>query len=325
MDDAAAVGVGDGLAGVPERAEQGEPLLQIAAVAELVRERLAVDQAHRVVEPAVGAPARLVDRDDVRVLEPGRDARLEQEAALGLSRGRIGVLDHLLERDPAPEVLVEDVEHARLATAPLDVDLLVAARLLGADLDGKREAERQRIHRARCLDRGVARQRGRGLLAGARRVRLGCRERLVARRAGPLGSGRPGRFVQLRGVARMARQSSSGERCRLSHGWGARQGFGRREQARSRPSARPERAREGPAGSERSRGGGRRPSLLSNRPRLSRVPRRAHGHAPLTQPATESRGVRATTGLSVLAVQPPSIGASSRPGAGASRPSPSAS
>src|SRR4029079_2428738 len=80
---------------------------------------------HRDVVRALGVAA-VVDRDDVRVGEPGGVLRLAAEALDELVVGRVPVVEDL-DRDPAPELLVLgeiDVGHA--AGAELADDLVTA-------------------------------------------------------------------------------------------------------------------------------------------------------------------------------------------------------
>ena len=84
VDDAALVGVLQRLgrlAGELERVVDGELLLPVEPVAQ----RLALDERHDVVEQAVGL-ARVVEAEDVGVLEVGGDPDLAQEP-VGAERG----------------------------------------------------------------------------------------------------------------------------------------------------------------------------------------------------------------------------------------------
>ncbi len=83
MDHAAAVRVGDRVAGVDEAAQQAtERDLPIAGLArrplrtmeplDRLLERLPLDEPHRIVRTAVGMATQAVDRHDARVLQPTR-------------------------------------------------------------------------------------------------------------------------------------------------------------------------------------------------------------------------------------------------------------
>ncbi len=93
-----------------------EPAFTVQANAQ----RLALHHRHHVIEEPVGL-ARIVQRQDVRMIEPGRDPDLAQEP-FGAEHGRQLRPQHL-ERDPAvvPQVLGQvDRCHAALAELPLD-------------------------------------------------------------------------------------------------------------------------------------------------------------------------------------------------------------
>ena len=119
MDDAVAVGVvqgGRGLARDPERVAHRELLLAGEAGAE----GLALDVGHGEPEPA-GRVARVEHGEDVRVLEPGREADLAKEALGAESGGELGVED--LEGDGAVVLEVageEDGGHATAAELALE-------------------------------------------------------------------------------------------------------------------------------------------------------------------------------------------------------------
>jgi hypothetical protein len=81
-----------------------------------ILERLALDEAHRIVGPAVRVMAEAIDRHDAGVLQPARDLRLAQEALP--ARGIVGgVADDLFQRDFALQFPVEGHGHRAEATA----------------------------------------------------------------------------------------------------------------------------------------------------------------------------------------------------------------
>ena len=92
MDDAALVGVLQrlgGLAGDAKRVVQRQLLLPV----EPVPERLALDERHDVVEQAFGL-SRVVQAEDVGVLEGGGDADFAEEAVAAERGGELGA-EHL--------------------------------------------------------------------------------------------------------------------------------------------------------------------------------------------------------------------------------------
>jgi hypothetical protein len=119
------------LLGVREPGEQ--PLEHAGDLGErhlpdVAAQRPALDVLHRDVRRAVVLEV-VVDRDDVRMRERPRDARLAQEA---LGERRVGRVEggELLERDEAVEVgLPREVHHRHAAAADLPEDLVAADRL----------------------------------------------------------------------------------------------------------------------------------------------------------------------------------------------------
>ena len=121
VQDAAAVGVVDGVADVgeppQELAQLQRPLARVGlqsrvAVEPLDRllEAVALDEPHRVVRAAVAVRAQPVDRHDPGVFEPAGDLGLDQEP---LAAGRVVgvVVEDLLERHLAIQLGVEGHEH----------------------------------------------------------------------------------------------------------------------------------------------------------------------------------------------------------------------
>jgi hypothetical protein len=139
VDHPAVVGVGHGLAHVPELAEQLLAIGQGSAVLELLSQGLAAHELHRVVEPTVVATADLVDRYDVGMLELGRDPRLPQEPpgeSLGRGRSHAAVREplgqQLLPGDGASGVTVVSHQHAGLSPPPVfALDHVAVGRLVG--------------------------------------------------------------------------------------------------------------------------------------------------------------------------------------------------
>ncbi len=84
VHDAAAMGIGDGLAQPREMIDQPQTFPEPAAFADCLRQGSTRHDAHRVVERAVRALAEFVHRNDVGVLERASDARLAQKARQGL-------------------------------------------------------------------------------------------------------------------------------------------------------------------------------------------------------------------------------------------------
>ncbi len=141
VHDAAAVRVGDRVAGVDQAAQQ--PAEGDLAPARLARgvllgvepldraaEGLALDQPHRVVRPPVGISAQAVDRHDPRMLQPPGEPGLEQEPRLAGRVVRV-VRPQLLHRDLAIELRVdrqEDLAQPPARMGPHDPEPLVDRR-----------------------------------------------------------------------------------------------------------------------------------------------------------------------------------------------------
>ena len=139
-------------------------------------ERATADQGHRVVGAPVGGQARVVDRDDPRVVEPGRERGLADQ----LGDGDLVTRDGELERDGAIEAGVVDGSDLAHAPAPdqaaVDVALVLRGREgvesiageLGLRLRGIAEPERGAAEGSSELGPGFARP-------GVRRLRFGLR------------------------------------------------------------------------------------------------------------------------------------------------------
>jgi hypothetical protein len=119
VDDAVRVGVLERarrLPGEPHRLLDGK----LVVAREAVAERLALDEGHDVVEEAVGG-AGIVDREDVRMLQPRRHLDLAEEPVGPDGGGELGAED--LDGDGAAvlEVAGEvDGGHAAGPGLPLD-------------------------------------------------------------------------------------------------------------------------------------------------------------------------------------------------------------
>ncbi len=135
MEDAAAVGVVDGVADVGEPSEELAQLERVSAgvVAEGsvgvegvggLLEAVAADEPHGVVGPAIGVGPESVDRDDAGMLESAGDLGLEEESSAAV--GVVGVeVEDLLECDLAVELGVErdeDGAESALGVGPEDAE-----------------------------------------------------------------------------------------------------------------------------------------------------------------------------------------------------------
>ena len=108
VDDALAVGEGDGVAEVRNVVQKGQALPEGAGAAKGVAQRTAAHQAHGVVVGALALLAQVVDWDDARVLQGSGDPGFPQEAP----RGRPAhTLLHLLDGHHPTHALVQGQEH----------------------------------------------------------------------------------------------------------------------------------------------------------------------------------------------------------------------
>jgi hypothetical protein len=119
VDDAADVGVGQGLAHRDRRRQKRQALGQGRALADHLIEGAAVDPAHREERSAVGPQPGLVDRHDRRVLQARGDEGLAAEPRHQL----VVAGQRLLERDRS---IVADVVGGHDAAHPAARDLLAA-------------------------------------------------------------------------------------------------------------------------------------------------------------------------------------------------------
>ena len=178
MDDAAAVGEGDGLAEVDENGQQAQLLdflrrlrggRRVVVILDRILERAATDEFHDVKGPALGIGPQLMEGHDTGVFEPARNLCFEQELILV----SFPSLAHAFEGHLAANVLVfgqPDLSHAAAGVIALEK---IAARL-GRFGNGKVRLAHvrplvRRWHaclgeRARQIDRG-ARIIGAGFLA----------------------------------------------------------------------------------------------------------------------------------------------------------------
>ncbi|MCB9543143.1 MAG: hypothetical protein H6703_11935 [Myxococcales bacterium] len=169
MDDAAAVGVGDGLTEPDEAGHEAQALVEAGFVgggAQVVP----ADLLHRVVERAVEAAADLVHGHDAGVFEQTGDAGFVEEA--GLDDGAVGAAvedgAEALERDLAAEVAIVDaVDEADAAFAEHAAEL-VAAGVLSGELFVVGAAERgeQVLRGGAGYGGGAAGGGGRGAVGG---------------------------------------------------------------------------------------------------------------------------------------------------------------
>ena len=96
---------------------------QLAVAVELRPQRLALDVRHDVVEEAVGL-ARVMQRQDVGMIEAGGDLDLAEEAVGAERGGELGVED--LERDGAVVLaVVGQVHGGHAAAAELALDVVL--------------------------------------------------------------------------------------------------------------------------------------------------------------------------------------------------------
>jgi hypothetical protein len=126
-----------GVEGVGHRLQQGAQRLDVEPTVALEHraEVLAVDEAHRQVEHAVRV-ARVVDRDDVRVLQAGRDGGLPLEAVAVLPVGGERRGEHL-EGDRAAQLEVAGaVDDAHTAFADEGVDAVARQHAPDPSRDG---------------------------------------------------------------------------------------------------------------------------------------------------------------------------------------------
>src|SRR4029077_1977258 len=90
---------------------------QLALPRQLGAERLALDEGHGVVEQVAG-PAGREERDDMRMLQPGRELDLAAEALHVDPRGQVGRED--LDHHLAPErALLREIDPAHPAATQL--------------------------------------------------------------------------------------------------------------------------------------------------------------------------------------------------------------
>ena len=126
-----------GVEGVGHRFQQGAQRLDVEPTVALEHraEVFAVDEAHRQVEHAVRV-ARVVDRDDVRVLQAGRDGGLPLEAVAVLAVGGERRGEHL-QGDRAAQLQVAGaVDDAHAAFADERVDAVACQHASDPSRDG---------------------------------------------------------------------------------------------------------------------------------------------------------------------------------------------
>ena len=122
MDDAVAVGFGERVGDVaenPHRVADG----QLSLLRQLVAKRQAIDVRHDVEEQAIGL-ARVVQRQDVGVLQGRRDLDLAEEAFLAERGGKLFAQD--LHRDLAVVFeVVREIDRGHAAGAQLALETVV--------------------------------------------------------------------------------------------------------------------------------------------------------------------------------------------------------
>ena len=126
-----------GVEGVGHRLQQGAQRLDVEPTVALEHraEVFAVDEAHRQVEHAVRV-ARVVDRDDVRVLQAGRDGGFPLEAVAVLPVGGERRGEHL-QGDRAAQLQVAGaVDDAHAAFADERVDAVACQHASDPSRDG---------------------------------------------------------------------------------------------------------------------------------------------------------------------------------------------
>ena len=119
-------------------ARAGSSAPSVGAASQIV----AVHEPHREIDAAVDV-ARVVDRDDVRVLERHHELRLAREALAEAIVARQGRRDELERNRPLQAQVVRPVDDAHPAAADQLLDPV--AEEVGADVNGRGD-----VH-ARCL------------------------------------------------------------------------------------------------------------------------------------------------------------------------------
>ena len=132
MNDAFAVGVGDGLAHLLEDVEEaGQFVRRVRPFGEEFGERAALDQLHREEGSAVGQGAEFVNRHDERVLQLAGNLRLFDEAAHEIGPAAVMVEQHL-DGQVAIENTIPAAQHRPHAAAADLLDEVVGAKSIGS-------------------------------------------------------------------------------------------------------------------------------------------------------------------------------------------------
>ena len=113
---------------------------KLSLAAEAVAERLALDERHG--EPqAAGGLARVVDRQDMRVLEPGGELDLALEPLGAEGGGELGEEDLEGDRAVVPEVLGQ-VDDGHAAAAELTLERVAVRECIAQAIRHAHEAPR---------------------------------------------------------------------------------------------------------------------------------------------------------------------------------------
>jgi len=124
MDDVLGVRVRHRVDNGDHGRQQRQSFLERLLLGERLRERAARDELHRVERTFVVGLARIVDRDDRRMLQPRGDQRLAYEPRLRAGIGR----EQLLHGDQTIEIFVARAQDAAEPAAPdLTLDLVALA------------------------------------------------------------------------------------------------------------------------------------------------------------------------------------------------------
>ncbi len=172
MDDALLVGVGNRVPGLThDRARGFDGHLPIAVHPD--PERLAFHEGHDVVEQGLDV-ARVMEREDVGVLETRHQPDLADESYLSGFRGRVGVED--LDRDATLVLEVaREIYGSESTLADLALELVAPAEGHAKCGDrvgegGSRVLLADLAHRRQCTVSGMCSRRGRRSGSGARRL-----------------------------------------------------------------------------------------------------------------------------------------------------------
>jgi hypothetical protein len=128
MNDAACMGIGDGLADLLKDLEEAHPVLsRFLALGQKGSQGAALDQLHGEVRPVVREPAQIIDGDDAGVLELAADLCLLQEP-LHQSSLAVVLFQEDLDGQVATQISIKPFEDRAHAAASDLAEHLVAAR-----------------------------------------------------------------------------------------------------------------------------------------------------------------------------------------------------